>query len=140
MVITSVLALILYLLDVPFHPTVVETLSLLDRITTPASMLVIGCVLAAYPLKTIFGRWHVYLFCVVRLIVIPVIVWAILRLFITDSLTLGVMVVLSALPAATNTVLISSKYGGDESTAASGLFVSTLLSLVTLPILLQLLF
>lgn len=140
MVITSVLALVLYLLNVPFHPMLVEALSLLDRITSPASMLVIGCVLAAYPLKTIFGGWHVYLFCVVRLIVIPVIVWAVLRLFVTDTLILGVMVVISAMPAATNTVLVCSKYNGDESTAASGLFVSTALSLVTLPILLRILF
>ena len=140
MVVTSVLALILYLTNVPFHPMLVDCLSLLDQITSPASMLVIGCVLAAYPLKSIFGRWHMYLFCVVRLIVIPVIVWAILRLFVTDPLILGVMVVLSALPAATNTVLISSKYNGDESTAASGLFLSTALSLVTPPILLQWLF
>ena len=50
------------------------------------------------------------------------------------------MVVLSALPAATNTVLICSKYNGDQSTAASGLFVSTLLSLLTLPVLLRILF
>lgn len=140
MVVTSVLALILYLANVPFHPMVVETLSLLDRITSPASMLVIGCVLAAYPIKTIFGRWHAYIFCLVRLIVIPVIVWAVLRLFVTDPLIFGVMVVLSALPAATNTVLICSKYNGDESTAASGLFLSTTLSLITLPILLRLLF
>ena len=140
MVITSLLALILYLTNVRFHPMVLETLSLLDRITSPASMLVIGCVLASYPLKTIFGRWHVYLFCVVRLIVIPVIVWAILRLFITDSLILGVMVVLSAMPAATNTVLLTAKYGGDEPTAASGLFLSTLLSLISLPVLLRILF
>ena len=140
MVVTSVLALILYLANVPFHPMVVETLSLLDRITSPASMLVIGCVLAAYPIKTIFGRWHAYVFCLVRLIVIPVIVWAVLRLFVTDPLIFGVMVVLSALPAATNTALICSKYNGDESTAASGLFLSTALSLITLPILLQLLF
>lgn len=140
MVVTSVLALILYLVNIPFHPMVVETLSLLDRITSPASMLVIGCVLAAYPLKTILGRWHMYVFCVVRLIVIPVIVWAVLRLFVTDPLILGVMVVISAMPAATNTVLICSKYNGDESTAASGLFLSTTLSLLTLPILLQFLF
>ena len=140
MVVTSVLALILYLINIPFHPMVVETLSLLDRITSPASMLVIGCALAAYPLKTIFGRWHVYVFCVMRLIVIPVIVWAVLRLFITDPLILGVMVVLSAMPAATNTVLLCAKYNGDESTAASGLFVSTLLSLLTMPVLLRFLF
>lgn len=140
MVITSVLALIFYLADVPFHSTVVDVLETLDQITGPASMLVIGCALAAYPLKQIFGRWQVYVFCVLRLVGIPLLVWGILRLFITDQLILGVMVVLSALPAATNTALLCAKYGGDESTAASGLFVSTLLSMVTLPLLLRILF
>jgi predicted permease len=47
---------------------------------------------------------------------------------------------LSAMPAATNTVLLCAKYNGDESTAACGLFVSTLLSLLTMPILLRILF
>lgn len=140
MIIASVLALILYLTNVPFHPTVVSALSLLDRITSPASMLAIGCALAAYPLKTIFGRWHVYVFCVLRLIAIPVLVWAVLRLFVSDDLILGVMVVLSAMPAATNSSLLCAKYNGDQPTAASGLFVSTLLSLITLPLLLHILF
>ncbi len=140
MIIASLLALVLYLTNVPFHPTLVSALGLLDRITSPASMLAIGCALASYPLKTIFGRWHVYVFCVLRLIAIPVMVWAVLRLFITNDLILGVMVVLSAMPAATNSSLLCAKYNGDESTAASGLFVSTLLSLVTLPLLLHILF
>lgn len=140
MVITSVLALILYLTGVPFPAVVTSALSLLDRITSPASMLVIGCALAAYPLKKIFGRWQVYVFCAVRLVVIPLLVWAVLRLFVRNSLILGVMVVLSALPAATNTSLLCAKYGGDEPTAASGLFVSTLLCMVTLPLLLRILF
>lgn len=140
MLITTVLSLILYLCSAPFHPMVVEVLEMLDKITAPASMLVIGCALAAYPMKQILGKWQVYVMSLFRLIILPVVVWAVLRLFITNEMVLSVLVVMTALPVATNGSLLCAKYGGDESTAASGLFISTLLSLVTLPLLLQLLF
>lgn len=140
MIITSLLALVLYLANVPFHPTAVKALSLLDQITSPAAMLAIGCLLATYPLKQVFSRWQIYVFACVRLLVLPVVTWAVLRLFVKDSLILGVMTVISGLPAATNTALLCAKYNGDESAAASGIFVSTLLCVVTLPVLLWLLF
>ena len=140
MLITTVLSLILYLTNAPFHPMVVEVLELLDKITAPASMLVIGCALAAYPMKQIFGKWQVYVMSLFRLIILPVATWAVLRLFITNEQILSVLVVMTALPVATNGSLLCAKYGGDESTAASGLFISTILSLATLPLLLQILF
>lgn len=140
MLIATVLSLILYLANVPFHPMVVQILALLDRITAPASMLVIGCALASYPLKQIFGQWQVYIMSLFRLIILPLAAWAVLRPFVHNELILSVLVVMTALPVATNASLLCAKYGGDESTAASGLFISTLLSLVTLPLLLQFLF
>ncbi len=140
MIIASLLALVLYLANVPFHHTVTEVLSYLDRITAPASMLVIGCTLAAFPLKKVFTDWRVYVMSFFKLIVIPVLTWLVLRFVISDPMILQVMVVLSALPAATNATLLCAKYDGDQVTAASGVFISTLLSVVTLPLLLKILF
>lgn len=140
MIITAVLALVLYMANVPFHPAIVKALSLLDPITSPASMLALGCLLATYPIKKVFGSWKIYVFTFVRLIVIPVAVWAALLPFIKDELILGVLTVISGLPAATNTALLCTKYDGDEATAASGIFISTLLCMVTLPVLLMILF
>ena len=140
MMIASVMALILYLCHVPFHPTVTKVLGILDQITAPASMLAIGCTLAAFPLKRVFGNWRVYVVSLIKLILVPVLVWLVLRLFITDQLILMVMTVLSALPVATNATLLCAKYDGDQETAASGVFLSTLMSVFILPGLLQLLF
>lgn len=140
MILSSVLALVLYLLGVSFHPTVVKVLGYLDRITAPTAMLVIGCSLAGCRLKEIFSKWRVYVWSLIKLIVIPVLVWLVLRLFVTDPLILQVMVVLSALPVATNATLLCVKYDGDQATAASGVFLSTLMSIVVLPQLLKILF
>lgn len=140
MIVASTLSLVLYLTAFRFPPMVTKVLGCLDQITAPASMLVIGCTLAACSFRELFTKWRVYVWCLLKLIVIPVLTWAVLRLFVTDGLILLVMVVLSALPSATNSVLLCVKYGGDESTAASGVFLSTMLSIVTLPVLLQILF
>ena len=137
---SCVLALILYLANAPFHHTVVDILSYLDRITAPTSMLVIGCTLAAFPLKKVFTNWRVYVVSLIKLIVIPVLTFFVLRLFIHNQLILQVMVVLSALPVATNATLLCAKYDGDQMTAASGVFLSTLMSAGTLPLLLKILF
>lgn len=140
MIVASVLALIFYLLNIPFPTPVTRVLGLLDQVTAPTSMLVIGCAIAACPIRELFTRWRVYVWCVLKLILIPVLVWLVLRLFVRDALILLVMVVMSALPVATNATLLCAKYDGDETTAASGVFLTTLLSMGTLPLLLKILF
>lgn len=140
MILASVLALALYLLGIPFHPMATKVLGYLDRITAPASMLVIGCALASFPLKKLFTKWRIYVWCAIKLVVIPLLVYSVLRLVVKDPLILQVMVVLSALPVATNATLLCAKYDGDQETAASGVFLSTLLSVVILPLLLKVLF
>ena len=50
------------------------------------------------------------------------------------------LTVLLCMPIATNTTILSYQYGADETAASSGVFVSTLLSLLTIPLMMQLLF
>lgn len=140
MIVASVLALVLYLVDFPFPPMVTRVLGYLDRITAPTSMLIIGCALSACSLRELLTQWRVYVWCALKLVVIPVCVWLALRLVIHDTLILHVMVVMSALPVATNATLLCAKYDGDQATAASGVFLSTLLSVFVLPWLLSVLF
>lgn len=44
------------------------------------------------------------------------------------------------MPIATNTTILSYQYGADETTASSGVFVSTLLCMLTIPLMMKLLF
>ena len=61
-------------------------------------------------------------------------VFFLLRLFVTDEMMLYVAVVIAAMPVATNSTMISHQYGGDAETTSAGVFLSTALSIGTIPL------
>ena len=61
--------------------------------------------------------------------------WALFRLVPVDPMLIDIMVVLCAMPVATNGTMLCYQYGGDSRTMAQGTFVTTVLSIITIPIL-----
>lgn len=139
-ILVSVAALVIYLFDIPFPAFVKDTADLLGQITTPGAMLVIGSTLATIPLKKAFTQWKLYPLLLLKLLVLPVAVWLLLRPWLHNELMLGVTVVIAAMPSATNCTLFCNEYGGDAELASIGVFLSTLASVVTIPLLLYALF
>ena len=82
-----------------------------------------------------FGNWKIYLFAAFRLLILPVIIYFIYRGFVTDELLLGECVIISAMPVATNGTMLCLQYNVDEKLMAQGTFITTLASLVTIPVL-----
>ena len=140
MVIASVAAYILYLMGAQVPALVVDILDTMGSLTSPAAMVAIGCALALQPLGKIFRQPRIYLFAILRLTLVPLAVWALCFWWMKDPLMLGVTVAISAMPVAINAELLATQYGADEGLAASGVFISTILSLVTLPAVMWLLF
>ena len=103
-------------------------------------MLIIGCALAQMKLRRVFDQWRLYVLCAVKLLLFPACVWAILRRVVNNELMVAITVLLISMPVATNSTIISYRCGGDQETASAGIFLSTLLSLGTLPLLMYLLF
>lgn len=98
------------------------------------SMLVIGAILAGADLKTMVSGMSCY-FSVIRLFVIPIITLIVCRLLYLDALTIGVCVILAGMPAGSTTAILAEKYGGDAEYASKCVVLSTVLSLVTIPLL-----
>ena len=123
-----------------FHaPTIiVDAISLASGINTPCAMLVIGATLAQVPVKIVFTKWRLYPVTVVKMIVAPVVTWLVFKQFVTDELLFGILVVLSGMPIAAAVAMIAVEYGGDERLASSGIFLTTLLSGVTIPLIVYL--
>lgn len=130
----AVAALLIYLLQIPFPAAVEGTVDLLGQITTPASMLIIGSTLAGMSVKQVFSKWKLYPFSLITNILLPMAVFFLLRLFVTDEMMLYVAVVIAAMPVATNSTMISHQYGGDAETTSAGVFLSTALSIGTIPL------
>lgn len=131
--IAAAISVLIFTLKISMPAVIVNTTELVGQITTPAAMLIIGSTLATIPIKEIFNEWRLYPFTVIKLILIPVLTCFMLNMFISNALMLGVLVVLSAMPVATNTTMICMEYGGNEQLASKSVFITTVLSMVTIP-------
>lgn len=140
MIICTILAFVIYLLKIPAPAAIVNVTKTVSGITSPAAMLALGFALSAVELKWVFTRFKIMAFALIRLTVIPVAVYLLCSPWMTNPMMLGVTVTLSAMPVATNTTLMAARYHGNEKYAACGVFLSTLLSLLTMPLLLGVLF
>lgn len=139
-IISILIAYAIYLLDLRAPQLLIDASDFIGQITTPAAMLIIGATLGALPLRSVLTDARLYVFSLIKLIVLPAAAYFLLRLFVHNDLIVGVTVALVAMPAATNTTMMCAQYGGDTDTAAKGIFVSTLLSIFTIPLIMWLLF
>lgn len=110
-----------------------DAINVIGSCTTAMSMIVVGSILSDVDFRTILDKAY-YFYSFIRLLAIPALIFMVLRIIGVDPVVTGVSVLSSAMPAATVTAMLSHKYGGDSAFASKLIFVSTLLSLVTLPI------
>jgi predicted permease len=110
-----------------------SSLQSVSNCNTALSMMVIGMILADIDIRNLMD-WKVVYFTIIRLILIPVIVYIPCRLLQFDSLVTGVCVLLAAMPAGATTSILASKYNGDAAFATKCVIFSTLASLISTPI------
>lgn len=140
MMISSILGLAFYLLNVRMPAVLTDTMDALRQVTTPCAMLIIGCALAAVPLGSIFSNWRLYVVSLLKLLVIPIGSYYLLRPLVLDPVVLGVFVAVMGMPIASNFTMLSAQYDRDQKLAAASVFITTLLSVATIPLLMALLF
>ena len=101
--------------------------------TTTVSMVLIGTILAEVKLKSVLD-WGIVKYTAIRLFFIPLLVFLSCHLFSVDPMLLGVSVLLTGMPAGSTTAILAAKYGGDYIFATKCVVITTLLSLVTIPL------
>lgn len=116
-----------------------DPLKFVGDVTVPLSMITVGSMLTEVNHKELVAGWRVYFICLMRLAVLPAIVFFFVRLFTSNPIMVFVPVVLAAMPVAVNAPLIANEYKGNALLASRLMFVSTLLSLLTLPVVLMIL-
>jgi len=132
--IAAVLSVPLAVSGVKFPNFITESFVLIGSLATPGGMFVIGASLAYVPIKTLFTEWRVVPVALMRLVIIPVITWLVLRQIVSNELMLGVLVVLTSMPIAATASTLSIEYEGNEQLASSGVFLSTLFCAITVPL------
>lgn len=132
--VSALLTIVFYLSDIPVSAVFTDALTYMGRATTFLSMLVLGTAVAQMPLRTIFCHVKDYLFLALRLLLLPIGCVLLLRSFISDPLLLGTCALLLAVPSGNLPLMSSREHGLDSDTHARIIVLSTLLSVITIPI------
>lgn len=101
---------------------------------TGTLLLVIGSVLASVPIRQIFTEWRSIPYVVLRLFGIAALVAFLLSSLNIDPVLKGVLILMAAMPAATNSTMLCTIYGGNRELSAKLIFLSTALSIITIPL------
>ena len=133
-VVSVAIGFVFFVFSVQLPGPLAEATRSIGAVTTPLAMLIIGATLYNMKFGEVFGNWRVYFVCVLRLLVIPLALFLLFRSLITNPLLLGVAILLNAMPVAVNTVLLAEEYKANSRLASQVVFVSTLLSLFTIPL------
>jgi len=136
----SLTSLFLFLLDIRPPYEVSRAIGLIGGLTTPTAMILLGSVLGAMPLGEMFRGWRIYAVTFVRLIAMPFAVYLVLLPFPLPPLFVKVMLVMAASPIAISTATLTIHYGVHQEVVSKGIFISTLLSVITMPLVLAFLF
>lgn len=139
-VITSIISLILYLWQIRVPGFLTDTLNYLGNLTAPLSMMVIGASMTSISLRELFTDVRLLLFSLIKLLLIPVLGMLLIRQIVTNEVICGVFMIMLATPAGSMTAMLAQEYDGDYETASRGVTLTTLLSVITMPVVSLLLF
>lgn len=131
---SGVLGCIVFVSGIKIPSVVSDACSFLGQATSPIAMLVIGSVLASADIKEIFGEWRAIPYVIIRLFGIAGLVLLLTGSLDIDPVLRGVLVLMAAMPAATNSTMLCTIYGGNRELSAKLIFISTALSIISIPL------
>lgn len=130
------LLLFFFKVDVPSY--IQKPLATIGNMNTPLSMFLIGMVMSQLHFKKIFKNLNMWITIFIKLVICPFITLGILYLFKyflnADTLMLQVVFILMACPCVSITSVFAIQFNYDEDIAVSSVVISTLLSLISLPL------
>ena len=112
-----------------------QPLTMIGNITVPAALLIIGSSMSQLPLRALLGTPVVYATTLLRLAVLPLGVHFLCRALGFDPFVTNINTVVIAMPVATYGTILCLKYGRDTTLIAELTFNTTLLSMLTIPLL-----
>lgn len=114
---------------------IAQPFTLLGNMTVPAALLVIGSSIGGMPVRQMAGSAGTYVMCLFRLLLLPVGLFYLFRLFGVDAQIDAINAVLIGMPVASFGTMFCMKYNKDTTVMTQGTFLSTVLSVVSIPLL-----
>lgn len=131
--VAMLLGCVVGLVGIPMPGIITQATSSAAACLGPAGMLLLGIALAKFDSKELLAHKAVYIVTAMRLIVIPVAIFAVLKLLKLDFAML-VAIMTYAMPSGLNVIVFPQLIGHDCTRGAAVVLISTVLSLATIPL------
>lgn len=112
-----------------------NTIEMVGSITAPLAMIIVGASLIETNVIRVLKNYKLHIFAIVKLLVAPILVYLVFGKFITDENLLLIITIFSGLPSATIGTILAMEFKLDYVYASEIVFISTLYSIITVPIL-----
>ncbi|MCL2371201.1 AEC family transporter [Candidatus Saccharibacteria bacterium] len=139
-ILAVLLGSVVFILSLPVPEFLTAAVGSVAGATAPLSLICVGFMLSQANLKKIFKKRKLFITAAAQLTLGPLITFGVLTAIGMTGVERTVVVVLQALPTATSLALFARRYGGDDKTASELVAISTIISVITLPIVVTLLF
>lgn len=133
--IAAYVAMLIVILGIEGIPSVIsQPLTLLGNITIPGALLIIGSSMASLPVRKLAGDKSIYLTTALRLIILPMSIHLILTAMGFPARSVAINTIIIAMPVATYGTIFCLKRGIDVKVMTEVTFVSTIASIITMPL------
>lgn len=123
-------------LNIQLPSAILSSIKNIGSITGPLSMLIIGVILHSARIKDYLKDWTIYYGIIIKSIIIPLGCYWISLLLNEKSIALNSVIIMTAMPASAMTSIFAESYDREKEYGAIIVSLTTLFSLVTLPMLL----
>ena len=129
------ISIIIVALNIRTPHVVAQPFTLIGNITVPGSLLIIGYSISQIPTRKMTGNIRIYIMAAFRLFILPLAAMFLFRLSnVFDNKIININTMIIAMPVASFGTMFCFKYGRDETLMAQGTFVTTLLSMLSIPL------
>jgi len=129
----------LFIFKVSLPSEVLFPIKYLSDMIVPMAMLILGMRFGATDVRKLFSGWGLYVSSFIKLIITPVLAFVIMKLVKLEYTVFQTVFILMAMPAANMGLIIAEKFGGDRESSAKAVLGSSLISIITIPIVLLML-
>lgn len=133
-VISIAIGLVLFITQLRIPEPIYSTMRMLSGATSPLAMIVVGLMLSRSKMKEVLSQKTVYVSAAIKLLVTPLLLLLLLRSLGLSGMLQAIPVLKFAMPTAAYVAMFSAELGNDDKMASHLVFVTSLLSVLTIPL------
>ena len=138
-IIAVLLGMVFFLVGISLPEFMTDAIGYVCGATTPLSIICIVVMLSQAKIKKVLKKWKLMATAIIQLTIGPLVTWGLLTLMQFPVEVIQVCTLIQTLPTATSLGLFAVKYGGNAEESSELVTISTLFSVVTMPLMVLLL-